>query len=202
MQKIEGWDKVEVISTEGFDRIQAGGYVCVIRDVLEKVTKTTSRPMLVLDLDIVSGEYKDYYQKKYDSNKNENKHWGAKFYQLMDGTSLKFFKGLITAIERSNHGYDWEANDWNENTLVGKNIGVIFGEEEFEANDGTTKTSLKPLSVRTVATIEEGKFTVPVKKLLATNALKPVFTTSQNKSYNAPEDFSAVSDDTDDDLPF
>ena len=42
--------------------------------------------------------------------------------------ALPFFKGFITAVEKTNPGYTW---DWDEKKLIGKNVIAVFGEEDL-----------------------------------------------------------------------
>ncbi len=53
------------------------------------------------------------------------------FRQGYEGKQLPFFKGMISCIEKSNEGYEW---NWDEKTLKGKKIGVLFGREQYMMN--------------------------------------------------------------------
>lgn len=48
-----------------------------------------------------------------------------------DGNTNPYFKGFITAVEESNPGYKW---NWDEKTLKGKKIGIVFRMEEYSYN--------------------------------------------------------------------
>ena len=83
-------------------------------------------------------------------------------------TSLPFFKGFVTALENSNDGYKWD-ND--ETKFIGKRIGFVIGEEEYEGQDRNGAPKIK---VRTyvaerhsVDSIKEGDFDVPEFKKIA-----------------------------------
>lgn len=69
----------------------------------------------------------------------------------------------MTSLEVSNPGFKW---NWDENKLVGKLFGGIFGEEEYEKQDGSIGTTVKCRFVRSVDAIREGEFKTPEKKLL------------------------------------
>ena len=82
--------------------------------------------------------------------------------------SLPFFKGFVTALENSNKGYKWD-ND--ETKFIGKRIGFVIGEEEYEGQD---KNGAPKIKVRTyvaerhsVDSIKEGDFDVPEFKKIA-----------------------------------
>ena len=50
---------------------------------------------------------------------------------------------MITCIEESNEGYEW---NWDEKTLKGKKIGVLFGREQYMMN-GQKKWATKARAV-------------------------------------------------------
>ena len=62
MKKIENYDDIKV--TENKPVLQVGGYECVIKNV--KHFEHNGIKKVSLELDIASGEFKDYYQNKYD----------------------------------------------------------------------------------------------------------------------------------------
>lgn len=64
--------------------------------------------------------------------------------------ALRFFKGFKTAVEESNRNYTFK-ND--PQSLVGKFMGVVLGEEEYRANDGSVKTRLYVHEVRSGKTL-------------------------------------------------
>jgi hypothetical protein len=54
------------------------------------------------------------------------------------------FKRFCSAVSKSNGAYVFDAGAVNadENTLIGKLIGLVFQEEEYYGNDGSKKTRL------------------------------------------------------------
>lgn len=168
MNKPENFDS-EPAATGEYKSLPAGGYVCKILGA--KVEQSQSgKEMLVMRIDIAEGEYKDYFSQAWEEKVQVNKDakWGCIYRQLTEGDSTKFFKGMLSAIEKSNPGYQW---DWKESGLKGKLVGAIFGEEEFESNkDGSIKKSCKIKWLRSVESIRSGDFKIPEVKRINTSA--------------------------------
>ena len=193
INKIENWDKVEANYGEA-KRLKAGGYICIILAVKQEKSQNSGKEMLVINFDIASGEYKNFYMDKYKNAPRDEKNpvepkWQGKYYIVLEGEGYEGrLKAFITSIEESNQGYTW---DWNEESLRGKMFGGIFREEEFLYN-GEVRTNAKLWQVRSVKTITDGDFEIPRKKELSTNE-----TASNNASLDAT--FIPVTDDS---LPF
>lgn len=138
MKKIENYNEIKVV--ENRPVLTVGGHECVIKDV--KHFEYNGIKKISLELDIANGEFKDYYQNKYDEKSGDSKYWD-------DGATLSFpeeptedkeksyFKGLITAIESYNPNYTW---NWNEETLKGLKVNCNFSLKEYEGNDGKIYT--------------------------------------------------------------
>lgn len=183
--------------TGEFEKLNAGGYICKIINAKEETSKNGNR-MLVVAFDIAEGDNKDFYQKRYDENVKNNKDVNYKvkwpnngIHRIMiedkDGNCNKFFKGFITVIEECNE-FDFEKEKYDEKKLKGLRFGGIFGEEEYEAIDGSIKTSTKLKWIRNVQAIEDGKYEIPeIKRLPQNNSILGEFN---------------VTNDSDDDLPF
>lgn len=163
MKKIKDYETTQ--AAKEFNRIPAGGYVCVIK----KVEDNEQGQYLYIEVDIVEGEWKNY---AIDTMERAG-FWPLKFYRNYGGKSLKFFKAFIEAVEETNSRFAW---DWDEQKLVNKGIGIIFQEQEYESNkDGKIRTKLVPFSFTTANKIREGDFTVPAPKLLDHVTASPVF---------------------------
>lgn len=160
MRPIENWNGINGIVPGEYKKVPAGGYVCCIVSAKE-TTSSSQKRMLTIGLDIAEGEYSSYYTDDFKARKErdpEKAKWGCTYYQNLEGKGAEFFKGLITLLEVCNPGYTW---DWDEHGLRGKQIGVIFREEEYIGNDGKLRSSVKPVSFRMVDDIREGNFKVP-----------------------------------------
>lgn len=158
---MEKFDIDNVKATRGGDFINPvpGGYVCRI----ERATDNPNKKYLELEIDIVEGEYKDFYAELND----RAGFWGLKLYRSYKDTAKGMFKGFLEDVGESNPGFAW---DWDEKKLEGLRIGAVIGEEEYQTNDGQIKTRLKVTATKTVQQIEEGKYRVPsLKKLESAN---------------------------------
>ena len=182
--------KAERISAR--EILPAGGYVARIMDAKEIVYTWGS--VLAISFDIAEGDYKDFFATDFRNNTNEDKKWRG-VYRLdvpkddgseKDGWTKNSFNGAMWAIEESNPGYRWA---WDENTLKGKTVGVIFRNREWE-KDGKSGWTTEAGVLNTADNIRNGKF-----KLLKDKAL--------NKSYSNPATNAwSVAENPDSDLPF
>lgn len=153
------WNKVE--EAKDFERVKPGGYICgitAVKDVPEK-------EYLLIEYDIASGDFKGYYKALYD-NKG---FWGGSFIRSYSEKSLPFFKSFLTALSTSNPGFVYN-ND--ENTLIGKYIGLVIAEEEYKGNDGKIKPRPYVAQIRSVKAIQANDFYVPELKKLESGTSK------------------------------
>ena len=153
IRKPEGYETAPVYGTGDFESITPGGHICRIRAVKEEISNGTRQLVISFDLaetDAQAGYYAKQYSQRVSGDVNAK--WPGVHRQGIDGKSTPFFKGLITAIERSNPGYLW---DWDENSLKGKLFGGVFGREEYMGTDGKSRWSCKVRSVRSIEGIED-----------------------------------------------
>ena len=172
--------------------LPAGGYVCEIKSAKEEVFDWGSR--LALAIDVVEGEYAGFFKKDFDGNDREDRKWRG-IYRIsipkddgseMDGWTKRTFNNFIWAVQESNPGYTW---NWDEKTLKGKKLGVIYRNREWEV-DGKTGWTTEAGGAASVEDIRTGKFK-PLKDKPLKN--RPV----QNAGGSAPDTV-----DSSDDLPF
>ena len=142
MKKIENWDNIEAKGMDDFKALPIGAYECKIINAVENHNEQSGKTTLKVMVDIASGEYKDYFKKRYDSNTAIDRKWdnNATKFLAFEGENTSFFKGFITIVENSNVGYKW---NWEESTLRDKKIVGVFQYEQYEKQDGT-----KALKVR------------------------------------------------------
>lgn len=138
MRIIEDYDEIKV--TENKPTLQVGGHECIIKNV--KHFEYNGVRKVSLELDIATGEFKDYYQNKYDERGENAKYWddGATLSFLEEPKEDKdksYFKGLLTAIQSYNPNYKW---NWDEETLKGLKINCNFSLKEYQGNDGNIYT--------------------------------------------------------------
>lgn len=166
MNKPQGYDEAQSY-TGDFEQLELGGHICQIVGVKLEYTPNTNAEVLILALDIAEGEQKGYYQKLFDEakKKDNNAKWKCTYRQFTQGNSTPYFKGMIENIEKSNEGYNFAGTGFNEQTLVGKFVGGVFGREQYEAQDGKLKFATKCVQLRTTEAIRNG-VEVPVDKLL------------------------------------
>lgn len=163
MQKPNNYENTDAF-TGDFQRLTPGGKICTIVNAYETTTKKTNQPMLAIEFDIAEGEEKGFYeaaQQQYGGD------WRGVYRQGTldkDGNCSPFFKGMISAIEESNDRYKF---DFSEKTLIGKKFGGVFGEEEYIGKDGTVKTAVKLMQIRSTDAIRKGNFKIPPKKTVS-----------------------------------
>lgn len=197
MKPIENYEDVEAKGISDFVPLKLGGHVCMIKKAYITET-TTCKEVICLELDILDGEFKDYYQKQYDNSNKKEKKWGCIYRQLTQ-ESPEFFKGMITSIENSNPGFKF---NWDESQLVGKKVGGIFGLEEYKRNDGTIGTVTKCIRLRSADKISN--VLIPAVKLIDNTKMSyddyvERKTTIKEFTNGEVTDFGSVSDE---DLPF
>ena len=185
MERMNGWENAN--SYGDFKTLKAGAYKCEIKKV-EELKSTNAKKFVKISLDIIDGEFKNYFTDKYKNDTREDKKWSG-IWNLFEegyetGSINTKFKGFITSIEKSNPNYIW---DWNEQTLTGKIVGIVFRDEEFKANDGSIKSSAKPFYAVPVDELENIK--IPEPKLLD-GELGSIANNIDNETYSV------------DDLPF
>lgn len=136
-------------------RLPNGGYIC-------KITATEDVPdkeYIKIEFDIAAGEFKGYFADLY----TRANFWGGRFVRSYKDTAQKFFNGFLTAVEKSNPGYQF---DWNAKSLIGKSIGIVLGEEEYVTNAAEVKVHQVVTQVRDTDVIRSGSFKVPDLKPL------------------------------------
>lgn len=200
IKKPNNWENVQAFSDR--PKLPLGAYVCRIEQAV--VQNTDYGSQLCILFDIADGEYAGFYADEFNANTRENKKWKGVLRQFLpkdDGSqkdewTKSSFKGLITSIENSNRGFIW---NWDERSLSGKELGIIFRNEEWEY-EGKTGWAVRPFRATSVDTIADGTFTLPPDKPLKGKSAvsAPVF-----GSYAAPTapDFTTLEDD-DSQLPF
>lgn len=193
IQKPRNWDEVQEFS----DRVKlpVGAYVCKVKQV--RVQDNSYGSTLCLLFDINEGEYAGYYQKDYAGNTAADKKWRGVLRVWLpkddgsekDEMTKSSFKGMVTAFEKSNLGYQW---DWNENSLVGKTIGILFRNEEWDYN-GKHGWAVRPFRAISSISVRDEDYTIPKDKPLNNNHSAAPAYPNPNNGYTEVED---------EDLPF
>lgn len=163
MRPIKNYDEVEAAGA--FEKLPAGGYVIKITAVNDEPAKE----YLKLTYDIAEGPEAGRY-------KDEENEWRHSFIRSYKETALSMFKAFTVAVDRSNGTSFTEQikTGWNEQTLVGKILGVVIGYEEYEANDGSVKEKTRIATCLSAEKVRNGEFKIPELKKLASAGGAPV----------------------------
>lgn len=180
-----------------------GGYVAKILDA--KVQNYDFGDKLVLAFDVAEGPYNGFFSRDFSQNPNEDKKWRGTVRLSIpkdDGSerdewSKNSFNAFIWAIEDSNPGYTWA---WDETTLKGKTIGVLFRNKEWEFGENRGWTT-ECCAVEAASVIREGKYKQPKDKPLSAAKKCRGSGASAQSAAAAPSGFASVDDD-DGTLPF
>lgn len=190
--KPNGYDEMQVYEAQ--ERLPIGGYVLKI--LKTKIETYSWGQVLVLMIDVAEGEHAGFYKKNFDAQQQDKKWKGTYRINLpkndgseKDEWSIKKLKSSMTAVEASNEGYVW---NWDENSLIGKQVGGLFGNKEYEYN-GQKGFYTDCRAFCSAEKIRTDNFTVPSDKLLNGNTGGNIANTE------LPEGFQAI---TDDDIPF
>lgn len=167
IRKPNNWENVKEFTDR--EKLPLGAYVCKVKGVRIDTYDATSA-QLMIQFDIAEGEYTDFYKREYATNTMANKKFKGVLRVWLpkdDGSeqdewTKSTFKGMCTAFEKSNPGYVW---NWNEQTLVGRMVGVLFRNEEWEY-EGKTGWAVKPFRAISVDSVRNGDFKTPKDKPL------------------------------------
>ena len=203
LKKANNYDEIQV--NQEFTPLELGGHKGVIKKVEEYTSEISGNTSLKVEVDTAKDDKQpEYYQEQYDNNTNSDKKWSTgatKYVSLKEEENcIKMLKAFITAVENSNPNYNY---DWSKDVdqLVGKKVGLVFGWEEYEKQDGTIGVATKLTQFRSLDKVDTVK--IPKVKLLDgtlveyENYQKP---TSNNTNNSNP--FENITVITDDDLPF
>lgn len=220
MKAFAGYDEVKVNNFNN-EILKVGGHYCKILgvEIKNQTSQKTGQTydVLVLKIDITDpDEQAGFYERKFKRDADQNA-LNAKWKGYMritiptdnsDDSYKSRFKGFTTSVENSNPGYKW---NWDERTLVGKKVGIIFGMEEFQLpENGKVISFVRGRFFGSTEKINEVK--IPSVKLLdgtympyeeyeekQKNSNKNQNLENSTQDNNQNEDFSTLSDD---ELPF
>lgn len=215
MKKFDDYDDVKVNNFG--ERLKLGGHICKVLEA--KIEEITSKKdgkkfeVLVIKFDIEApDEQAGFYNNKFAEDAKADalkaKWRGIHRISVPTNESEDFikstFKAFTTSVEESNPGYKW---NWEENTLVGKVFGGVFGYEEFVTTDGNTITMTKIRYVRSVETIKDAE--IPKVKLADKTLMSYTEYVEKKKAERNNDGNNSTSNNTSDngtisgdDLPF
>lgn len=188
MKKPKGYDEAMIYTDNR--RLPAGGYVVEIKDVTTGAW-SNGRTYLDFTFDISEGKFEGYYKKQFeDSTLPDKKYKGHIRIQIPldddsdeDKRANSRLKTAVTAIEHSNEGYEF---DWNEKSLIGKTVGLLFRNKEYSWQ-GREGFWTEPFLFISADRVRSGDFEIPRDKLL------------EPKQPETRPAFEAIRDD---DIPF
>ena len=194
----KNWNEVKEFSDRA--KLPLGAYVCLVKQC--RVQDTNYGSQLAILFDINEGEYKGYFNDEFTANQQQDKKWKGILRIWLpkdDGSDKDEFtksvlKGMVTAFENSNLGFTW---NWNEKSLEGKQIGILFRNEEWEY-EGKSGWAVRPFRAISAASVREGKFTLPKDKPLTNKS----GTSYQAPAYMPPSDTNGFVVVDDDEIPF
>ena len=164
MSKIN-WDLYDNTDEAGSSQpqIKKGFYVCKVIDFED----VEDKQYLKIKFDIVQGDFKDYFKKQFDQFK-EWKNNGY-FFRSYKPSAYSFLKNFVTALEKSNDGYNFKKTAGDFKDFIGKLFCGVFGEEEipYADDNGNPIVMVKLQSVRSLEAMRDGKIAIPELKKLS-----------------------------------
>ena len=163
--KPKAYDEINI--NEEFEKLELGGHKGVIIKAEEYTSDFSGKKSLKVYVDTASDDKQpEYFKKQYENDTRIDRKYpnGAIKYVPLgeEENQIKMLKSFITAYENSNNcKFDWN-KDWDQ--LKGKKIGLIFGQEEYTSQDGTTKLATKLNQFRSIDKVDNAQ--IPKVKLL------------------------------------
>lgn len=184
IRKPNNWHEVKEF-TESV-KLPLDAYVCKVKQAV--IQHNDYGDQLCILFDIAEGDFGGYYANDYKNNQNKDKKWKGVLRLWLpkddgsdkDEMTKRILKGAVTAFEKSNFGYNF---DWNESSLVGKLVGILFRNEEWEYN-GKTGWTVRPFRAISAESVRNGDYTLPKDK--------PLKNKTSADSYNGFADYSTA----------
>lgn len=218
MKKFSGYSEVEVHDFVQYDKLNLGPHYCKITDVKEISAQgqVGAYSYLLINLDTTEDDSQPQFYSKRFKQEVENDATSAKWrgtYRVFipeddgsdkDNKKKEMFKAFITAIEKSNTGYDWEKTNWDEKTLIGKKFIGVFALKEFQNDMGKIITFTECRFIRSTEN-DINKIPVPKVRLLDGSLME--YDDYLEKQENEKEQEgkfkeTVIDDEEDSDLPF
>lgn len=196
LKKPEIYDQVEVKEFD-FTPITLGGHRGVIKSIEEYTSEFSGNTSLKVEVDTASDDKQpSYFTEQFKNDTRADKKYSnsaIKYVSLKDEENcVRMLKAFITSVENSNQGFKY---DWNKGVeqLNGKKIGLIFGLEEYNANDGKIKTTTKLTQFRSVDKVDNAQ--IPKVKTLNSGYVEYAdYISNSTQSSNTPNPFAEFDD--------
>ena len=198
--KPKTYDEINI--NEEFEKLELGGHKGIIIKAEEYTSDFSGKKSLKVYVDTASDDKQpEYFKKQYENDTRIDRKYpnGAIKYVPLgeEENQVKMLKSFITAYENSNGcQFDW-GKDWEQ--LKGKKIGIVFGQEEYTSQDGTTKLATKLNQFRSIDKVDNVK--IPKVKLLDGSYVEYEEYTKSSAD-KAKDLFGSSVEISSDDLPF
>lgn len=164
--KPKAYDEINI--NEEFEKLELGGHKGIIIKAEEYTSDFSGKKSLKVYVDTASDDKQpEYFKKQYENDTRIDRKYpnGAIKYVPLgeEENQIKMLKSFLTCVENSNTNYTY---DWNKEVdqLKGKKIGLVFGQEEYTSQDGTTKLATKLNQFRSIDKVDNVK--IPKVKML------------------------------------
>ena len=163
--KPKAYDEINI--NEEFEKLELGGHKGIIIKAEEYTSDFSGKKSLKVYVDTASDDKQpEYFKKQYENDTRIDRKYpnGAIKYVPLgeEENQIKMLKSFITAYENSNNcQFDWNKN-WEQ--LTGKKIGLVFGMEEYQNQEGELKTVNKLREFRSIDKVDNIK--IPKVKML------------------------------------
>ena len=196
LKKPEIYDTVEVKEFD-FTPITLGGHRGIIKIAEEYTSPISYNTSLKITVDTDKNDKQpSYFTEQFKNDTRADKKYSnsaIKYVSLKDEENcVRMLKAFITSVENSNPGFKY---DWNKDViqLNDKKVGLIFGLEEYNANDGSIKTAAKLTQFRSVDKVDEAK--IPKVKTLNSGYVEYAdYISNSTQSSNTSNPFAGLDD--------
>ena len=203
MKQFNGFEAAqEAAKRTSGERLPIGAYVCQIKNVQYVAGKDGKSDHIDVLFDVIEGDYKGFFKKKYDADESEDKKWKGRATIWVpnddgtkeDGWTKNTFATWTNAFEDSNSGYKW---DWKEDKWKNLKVGIVFGETGTVINGNEIVYT-------------EARFATSVDKVRDGSAPKAKFKTKNgygkggptNTSNGSDDSFMQIPENSDEEIPF
>ena len=163
---VKDWEEAEAKEVGEFEVLELGGHEVVIKDARIYESEFSGNQSLKVCVDIAGNDkQKGYFEKQFKNDTTQDKKWpsGATRYLSLKKESLGYTKGFVTALENSNKNFKFDLKKgWEQ--LNGLKCAGVFGLEEYQNNEGETKTVTKLTNFRSLDKLDS--IQIPRVKLL------------------------------------
>ena len=204
IKKPSNYDNVEVMEFD-FTPIELGAHKGIIMKAEEYTSPQSGKTSLRVSADTSKDDKQpEYFAEQYKNDTRIDRKWSNSAIKYVpigeEESQVKMLKAFITAYENSNNcQFDWN-KDWDQ--LKGKKIGIVFGQEEYTSQDGTTKLATKLNQFRSIDKVDNAQ--IPKVKLLDGSYVTydDYMERKENLSSKVNDLFGEVPEISSDQLPF